>query len=482
LTLLSTTHWIAAMAVEGMIYCFAAGTVLAIAIALVLRLVPGKNSRTRFAVWFLTLATIALLPVVPLGIQMPSLGVGPSASPHPLVTLSSSWAAYILLGWAALSGLGLVRVFTSLWQIRRLRRGCVAIDPGALTPEMRYAIEEFSKRRPVSVLVSSRLHVPTAIGYLRPAILVPSWLVDSSQAQELKYVLLHELAHLRRWDDWTNLVQKLVKALLFFHPGVWWIERELSFDREMACDDRVLAETTNPRVYAECLTLVAEKSLSRRKMALAQAAVDRMRQLSERVTRILDTKHLPSTGLWKPAIPMVAALALVCAVSTSGTKNLVTVSDEQPAINLSAQTAVPGVERGRGEQVVSPAVANTAPLVHMAKFTPSGRQSQVEPMSRPVERRSHPASLVVPARYTGPPKVPKTPPASPAATAAVFDSPDVSQLLNSVAAVDGQDATPADGVVLLVVASERVTSAGSMTWHIVWEMRFRPTKLIPGKI
>jgi hypothetical protein len=187
---------------------------------------------------------------------------------------------------------------------------------------------------------------------------------------------------------------------------------------------------------------------------------------------------------------MVAALALVCAVSTSGTKNLVTVSDEQPAINLSAQTAVPGVERGRAEQVVSLAVANTAPLVHMAKFTPSGGQSQVEPMSRPVERRSHRASLVVPARYTGPAKVPKTPPASPVVTAAVFDSPDVSQLLNSVAAadsqdaipVDGQDATPADGVVLLVVASERVTSAGSMTWHIVWEIGFRPAKLIPGKI
>jgi hypothetical protein len=275
----------------------------------------------------------------------------------------------------------------------------------------------------------------------------------------------------------------LVKAVLFFHPGVWWIEHELSFDREMACDDAVLAQTTNRRVYARCLTLVAEKSLSRRKMALAQAAVDRMRQLSKRVTRILDSNHLPSTGLWKPAIPMVAALALISAVSTSGMKNLVTVTGEQRAINLSALTSVSGVQRGGSDQVVNPAVANTAPLVHMAKFTPPRTQSQLEPMSRPVERKSQSArGLVVPARYAGFPKVRKTPPASPADEAALFDFPDVSEYVDSVAAADSQDATRADGVVLLVWASERVTSAGSMTWHIkMWEMRFRPTKPIPGK-
>jgi len=66
--------------------------------------------------------------------------------------------------------------------------------------------------------------------------------------------LLHEFAHLGRWDDWTNLAQKLVRTIFFFHPAVWWIEKRLSLEREMACDDVVLAETQNPRAYAECLS------------------------------------------------------------------------------------------------------------------------------------------------------------------------------------------------------------------------------------
>ena len=83
-------------------------------------------------------------------------------------------------------------------------------------------------------------------------------------AVELNAILLHELAHLRRWDDWTNLIQKIVGAVLFFHPAVWWIEKKLALEREMACDDLVLAKTASPRAYAECLVSLAEKSLLRR--------------------------------------------------------------------------------------------------------------------------------------------------------------------------------------------------------------------------
>src|SRR6202011_3024466 len=98
----------------------------------------------------------------------------------------------------------------------------------------------------------------------RPLVVIPAWARQELSTTELQAILLHELAHLRRWDDWTNLVQKIVGALLFFHPAVWWIEQRLSLEREMACDDVVLAETVSPRGYAECLLSLAEKSLLRR--------------------------------------------------------------------------------------------------------------------------------------------------------------------------------------------------------------------------
>ena len=136
---------------------------------------------------------------------------------------------------------------------------------------------------------------------------------------ELNAILLHELAHLRRRDDWTNLVQKIVGALLFFHPAVWWIEKKLALEREMACDDMVLAETktTSPRAYAECLVALAEKSFLRRGVALAQAAVDRLRQVSLRVTRILDVNRPRATRVWSPAPVLVGGASLVCLMALS---------------------------------------------------------------------------------------------------------------------------------------------------------------------
>src|SRR5258707_5357457 len=97
----------------------------------------------------------------------------------------------------------------------------------------------------------------------------PDWVLQELSAEELKVVLLHEFAHLRRFDDWTNLLQKLVRTIFFFHPAVWWIERKLSLEREMACDEVVLAETENAQAYAECLVSLAEKSFVRSGLMLA---------------------------------------------------------------------------------------------------------------------------------------------------------------------------------------------------------------------
>jgi hypothetical protein len=197
------------------------------------------------------------------------------------------------------------------------------------------------------VLVSARLEVPTAIGFYKPAIILPAWLLESTPAEELKYILLHELAHLRRRDDWTNLAQKILKALLFFLPSVWWIERRLSLDREMACDDAVLAHSGSPRGYAECLARVAERSFLRRQIALAQAVVGRVRQLTTRVATILDPDRPRAAHLWKPAIPVVMVLAGLCALPASFAPELVSFSDRANSGQVfTAQTQPSGESHG----------------------------------------------------------------------------------------------------------------------------------------
>ena len=328
-------HGIAAVAAERLLYGAVAGTLLALAVWLLLRLFPRRDSRTNFAVWFATLLATAILPLLSSHSDNSATITGSS---HAVVTISTSWAWYIFLIWAAAASAGLARVALATVQVRRLRAEASLMDVQSLPADLRTLLEELQRSRPVSLLVSRQLEVPTAIGFRKPAIILPAWLLESTPPEELKYILLHELAHLWRRDDWTNLAQKVLKALLFFLPSVWWIERRLSLDREMACDEAVLAHSGTPRGYAECLARVAEKSFLRRQIALAQAAVGRMRQLTARVAMILDPNRPRATHLWKPAIPVVIVLTGLCALPASFAPPLVSFADNATnAIDLSAQ-------------------------------------------------------------------------------------------------------------------------------------------------
>jgi hypothetical protein len=165
--------------------------------------------------------------------------------------------------------------------------------------------------RGAEVRVSEDVRVPTAVGFFKPLVVIPSWALQELSSSELNSVLIHELEHLRRWDDWTNLAQKILAAIFFFHPAVWWMDRKLALEREMACDDAVVAQTADRHAYAACLVRVAEKSLLRRGMALAQAVVGRVGQTTVRITQILGGSGQPSKRAWKPAFSLLAAGSLV---------------------------------------------------------------------------------------------------------------------------------------------------------------------------
>src|ERR1041385_7117340 len=313
-------HSVATVISQRLLFSAVSGTLLAAAVWLLLQLFPKRDSRTNFAIWFSTLLATAVLPLFSLYVE--SRPVAPGGSPA-VFTVSTSVAWYGFIAWAVIAVAGLARVVLATFQLRRVRSQAEPLEMESLPAELRSLIDDAQKSRPVSVLVSDRLEVPTAIGFRNAAVIFPKWMVESTPAEELKYILLHELAHLRRRDDWTNLAQKILKALLFFLPSVWWIERRLSLDREMACDDAVLAHSGSPRGYAECLARVAERSFLRRQIALAQAVVGRVWQLTTRVATILDPDRPRAAHLWKPAIPVVIVLAGLCALPASFTPELV---------------------------------------------------------------------------------------------------------------------------------------------------------------
>ena len=115
--------------------------------------------------------------------------------------------------------------------------------------------------------------VPAVVGVLRPMILLPPSLLTGLSPTDVEAILIHELAHIRRWDLLINLAQRIIEALLFVHPVVWYISHRISVERENACDDLVLASGWSSSDYVGALLSMAELCARRQNVPINIAAL-----------------------------------------------------------------------------------------------------------------------------------------------------------------------------------------------------------------
>lgn len=309
-------------AIQRVINSLPEGLLIAFFAWAVLRVLPKQNSRTRFAVWFLAL--LAVVGIACLGGLMltgingrifGASGFAPAMT-H-AIDLPTHWATYIFLAWLVGASAAMARLALSIWHLRRLRQSCTSVNAAALDPSIRQVLDDLNAAktfasRPVTLTTSTSVSVPAALGIWKPMIALPTWALSELSPSDLAITIRHEFAHLRRWDDWTNLVQKMARAVFFFHPAVWWIESRLSIEREMACDDVVVAQTDNPMGYASCLLSLLERSLAQRGWTMAQAIVHRAREASVRLAQILDKNRPTTTSISMPALGLVGTFAVLC--------------------------------------------------------------------------------------------------------------------------------------------------------------------------
>jgi beta-lactamase regulating signal transducer with metallopeptidase domain len=175
---------------------------------------------------------------------------------------ASEWMPVVARWIAILYAVGVVcffvRLAIALWGGHRLRAISTPVSDSALLELIRTQAHRIGLKLVPVVAYCERVAVPTVIGVLRPMILLPATLTTGLTTDELSAILSHELAHIRRYDLWMNLLQRIIESLLFFHPVVWHLSHRLSAEREICCDDLVIRSGHQPMNYAGALLRMAE--------------------------------------------------------------------------------------------------------------------------------------------------------------------------------------------------------------------------------
>jgi Zn-dependent protease with chaperone function len=275
------------------------GALLALCAALCLRLLPRLSAATRSAIWMTVFAIAVALHFMPA-----SHPVASTAEVH----ASPVWSLVFVAVWLVCSLFRAGQLLLGVLRVREVNRRAISLERGSGIPQI---------GRRYQVCVSPDVDRPSVLGFFSPRVLLPAGLAEKLTPAELHQVLLHETEHLRRSDDWTNLLQKLALVVFPLNPALLYIERRLCEERELACDDRVLssaAASGGRKAYATCLTQLAEHAILRRGLSLALGAWHRESELSRRVHRIL----APAEILMPPRAARFAATGLAVVLAATG--------------------------------------------------------------------------------------------------------------------------------------------------------------------
>lgn len=216
------------------------------------------------------------------------------------------WQPYALLAWLGGTGVFALRLGVGVRASRRFGRGRRPLPEAWLTVAIEVA-GTLGIRTP-RVFVSDRVVEAVAVGLLRPMVLIPAAWLGRVSPEVLEAVLAHELAHLRRYDLWVNLLQRCVEAALFYHPAVWWLSRRVRVEREYCCDETAATAVSGRAAYARALEFAATEAAAARRVATARPMVrgtalaagmgGEPMALLERVRRVLGAEAKPPRGSW----------------------------------------------------------------------------------------------------------------------------------------------------------------------------------------
>ena len=224
------------------------------------------------------------------GVSLPS---EPRAAGTSAVSTPMSTMAVIATIWLVGATLVLLRLALGTWQVGRLARVGSRVEDGAWLSLTQRLANRLGVSRPLTLLRGDRLAVPVTWGIVYPAVLLPQD-SDNWTEEQRRFVLVHEMAHVKRFDALTQLLAQFAVALFWFDPLVWVAAHQMRVEREHACDDYVLRDGTTPSLYAgellEMVRNIGTPSHDNAAPAFAALAMARRSEFEGRMLAILDPR------------------------------------------------------------------------------------------------------------------------------------------------------------------------------------------------
>jgi len=235
---------------------------------------------------------------------------------------------WVLVAWMAgvmIFG-GRVCLARFLFMLFRSRRR--VLSDSALLAQVQELSRAVGLKRRVRVIQSQRLATPIAFGVLRPTIGLPPNFEAVFDARKQRVILVHELAHLAAHDPIWYLLADLATTVFWWHPGVWWMRRQLQLASEWAADEASLLVEQGPGALAECLVQLG--AVLSRRPALDQLGIEGFRSnLGCRVQRLIRLESRPPAPPWpfltlavQSVAPIVLSAGLVAGTAWTLPKTL----------------------------------------------------------------------------------------------------------------------------------------------------------------
>ena len=341
------------------------GSILALALSAVLRIARNLSPQVRYLA---ACGVFVLMLLCPVGtfLYLAAATSASSTSAVPLRTqvglfsLQSEWdhassslfesfavianreMPWILAAWCVGVLIFLTHLLIGSIAVERLKIASLAPVPDALQSIASRLARQLKVSRSYRLRASPAIAGPIVIGWLRPVILVPLASLASLSVEQIEALLAHELAHIIRHDYLVNTVQAVTESLLFYHPAVWWVSKQIRQEREHCCDDIAVRVSGSPLHFAKALSLLEQQRASASPQLILGANGG---NTAMRIKRLLRQKEpaitLRGTAIWliSTGIITIVSVFSLCnlAAAGAGAQSVVPPSQDKAAVLVSAK-------------------------------------------------------------------------------------------------------------------------------------------------